>query len=472
MEYVEKKRTGVLCFVTKVLNEAGGALVDIFDLGCTAVDKIIPIFKKVPGLPKKAMEIVKPSKAGTIEDKIRKKEEKIDVLYREIGKEGVKYSDTGVESPLETENVKGLISDVREYEKEIRSLKGRITELEEKKNKEAVEKKKPAKGKEKTEEVITKLLPVSDAIKAGIKTALESGVFETDSAKAKFEKVANDLLDDDMEIKILAVSELAKMKNEGAVPVLAGALDFEDSNLNSEIINALIELGDSAAIPLFKEKVKDPHHGVRVASLRGLYKLAEDDDEAIQLLKNALRDDHPDVRKSAITFIGWKDIADAVPALVQCLKDEDEKVRKAALSALAAIRDESSVLPLIRILGDEDLDMRKKGLDAVKMITGEDVAFDLQASGEELTEAIDDLADWWQEKRLGEVEVAPPEAEEAAEAEAEVVAEEGDVLTETNLMRKIKEDLIDICDDLGIERDETLTKTELTRLILEKRESD
>jgi len=461
MEYVEKKRTGVLGFVAKVLNEAGGALVDVFDLGSMAVEKIVPIFKKVPDLPKKAMEIVKPSETGIIEDKIRKKEEKIDELYREIGKEGAKYSDTGVESPLETENVRGLMSDVREYEKEIQRLKGRITALEEKKKKEAVEKKKPvekpepAKEKEKTEEVKAGLLPVNKAIK----TALESGQFKSNSAKAKFEKVANDLLDDDMEIKILAVSELAKMKNKAAVPVLAGALDFEDSNLNSEIINALIELGDSGAIPLFKEKVKDPHHGVRVACLRGLYKLAEDDDEAIQLLKNAVRDEHPDVRKSAITFIGWKDIADAVPTLVQCLKDEDDKVRKAALSALATIRDESSVLPLIRALGDENLDMRKKGLDAVNMITGEDVAFDLQASGKELTEAIDELANWWQEKRLGEVEVAPPE-------------EEKEELTEINLMRKLKAELIAICDDLGIEGDETLTKAELTRLILENKESD
>jgi len=241
--------------------------------------------------------------------------------------------------------------------------------------------------------------------------------------------------------------------------LLAETVNINDPSLTSEIVNALIDIGDPDAVPLFKEKVKDPHQRVRVVSLRGLYKLAEDDEEAIQLLTNALRDEHPDVRRSAITFIGWKDNVDAVPTLVQCLKDEDKKVRKAALSALATIRDESSVLPLIRVLRDEDLDMRKKALDTIKMITGEDVAFDLQASGEELTEAIDELANWWQEKRLGEVEVAPPEKEKRE-------------FTEISLMRNLKAELIAICDDLGIEGDETLTKAELTRLILENKESD
>jgi len=462
MEHAEIRRSGVLGFVARVLNEAGGALVDLFDLGTMGIDKIGSAFKKAPDL------LVKPSKTKIIKDKIKKKEDKIEKLYSEIGKEGVKYSDTDVESPLETETVKSLISDVREYEKDVQRLKSRISELKEEEKAETLRKRKlkeeamPVKEKAEIKDV-----PVVKAVKSEIENALRDGVFESISEKAKFEKVANDLLDSDMEIKILAVTELAKMKTEAAVPVLTETIKFEDPHLASEIVNTLIDIGDSKAVPLFKEKVTDPHYRVRVASLRGLYKLAEDDDEeATQLLTNALQDEHADVRRSAITFIGWKDNVDAVPALVQCLKDENEKVRKAALSALATIREKSTVVPLIRALKDKDLDMKEKVLDAIKMITGEEITFDLEASGKELSKAIDDLTDWWQKKRLGEVEIAQPEAVEAAE-EAEPVVE---LPSEVNLKRKLKSELISICKDFGIEADEEFTKSELIQLILENKE--
>ena len=454
MEHVEIRRSGVLGFVARVLNEAGGALVDLFDLGSTAADKIGSAFKKAPDF------LAKPGERKIMKGKIRKKQEKIEKLYSEIGKEGVKYSDSGVESPLETETVKSLISDVREYEKEIQRLKSRISEVEEEEKAKRLRKEKlkeevrPAKEKVEIKEV-----PVVKAVKSEIENALRDGVFESASEKAKFEKVANDLLDNDMEVKILAATELAKMKNEAAVPVLTEIVKFEDPHLTSEIINALIDIGDSKAVPLFKEKVTDPHYRVRVACLRGLYKLAEDDEDAIQLLTNALRDEHPDVRRSGVTFIGWKDNVDAVPALVQCLRDEDEKVKKAALSALATIREKSAVVPLIRALKDKGLDMKEKVLDAIKMITGEEITFDLEASGKELSKAIDDLMDWWEKKRLGEVEIAEAE-------EPEPVVE---LPPEWELKRKLKSELISICKDLGIECDEELTKSELIQLIFERK---
>ena len=460
MEHAEIRRSGVLGFAARVLNEAGGALVDVFDLGSVAVDKIGSAFKKAPDL------LVKPSETKIIKDKIKKKEEKIEKLYSEIGKEGVRYSDADVESPLERETVKSLISDVREYEKEVQRLKSRIGELKEEEKAETLRKRKLKEEAMPTKEKVEiKDVPVVKAVKLEIENALRDGVFESTSEKAKFEKVANDLLDSDMEVKILAVAELAKMKNEAAVPVLTKTVKFEDPHLASEIVNALIDIGDSRAVPLFKEKATDPHYRVRGACLRGLYKLAEDDDEdSIQLLTNALRDEHPDVRRSAITFIGWKDNVDAVPALLQCLKDEDEKVRKAALSALATIREKSAVVPLIRALKDKDPDMKKKVLDAIKMITGEEITFDLEASGKELSKAIDDLMDWWEKKRLGEVEM-PEEAEEAEEPEPVV-----ELPSEENLKRKLKSELISICKDLEIECDEELTKSELIQLIFERKE--
>ena len=502
---MEKKRKGVLGFTAKVLNEAGGALVDVFDLGERAVSKLGRKLKKTPNLVKKARKIVdegiesktvKKGETNAIENKIKEKEDKIEGLYREIGKEGVNYAEAG--APLDSDTVKSLISDVKEYEKEIERLKGRVAELDAQEDEGEPENWKPGAAYAEAPEGVAKTgeqdLPLQAAMAAAIDTGLRSNVFEFASEKAKFEKVAEDLLDSDMEIKILAVAELGRMKNKAAVPVLAEALKFEEPHLTLEIVNSLIDIGDSSAVRLFKDRVQDAHYRVRVACLRGLYKMAaENDDQANRILLNALQDEHPDVRKSGATFLGWKGNEEAVPALVQGLKDEDERVTKAALSALAAIRDKSAVLPLIKVLRNKDIELKKKALDAIKMITGEEIVFDLQAGDDDLDKAIDDLVDWWQKTRLGEAEVdsdqdigsdfdetgqaveseakmpSPEEAEPADEAPEETEEEpESETLTKEELIKKLKPELIAICEDLGIDCDEKLTKAEIADLIVER----
>ena len=509
---MEKKRKGVLGFTAKVLNEAGGALVDVFDLGERAVSKLGRKLKKTPNLVKKARKIVdegienktvKKGETNAIENKIKEKEDKIEGLYREIGKEGVSYAEVG--APLDSDILKSLISDVKEYEKEIERLKGRVAELDAQEDEGEPENWKPGAAYAEAPEGVAKTgeqdLPLQAAMAAAIDTGLRSNVFEFASEKAKFEKVAEDLLDSDMEIKILAVAELGRMKNKAAVPVLAEALKFEEPHLTLEIVNSLIDIGDSSAVRLFKDRVQDAHYRVRVACLRGLYKMAaENDDQANRILLNALQDEHPDVRKSGATFLGWKGNEAAVPALVQGLKDEDERVTKAALSALAAIRDKSAVLPLIKVLRNKDIELKKKALDAIKMITGEEIVFDLQAGDDDLDKAIDELVDWWQKTRLGEAEIDPddefvpdadePESEaeetrETEDIEATVTEEPGEsepadeapeeteeepeseTLTKEELIKKLKPELIAICEDLGIDCDEKLTKAEIADLIVE-----
>ena len=573
---MEKERKGVLGFTAKVLNEAGGAVVDLFDLTGRAVKKAGRKLKKTPKLGKKARKFVDEglgnikSEDKTIKSKIKEKEEKIEVLYREIGKEGVNYAEAGV--PLESDVVQDLISDVKEYEKEIGRLKDRIDELDAEKelrqSESLIPKRKEPGKKAQTAEYDH---PLRNAMGAAIEVSLRSDVFEMPSDKAKFEKVASDLLDNEMEIKILAVAELGKMKISAAVPVLAEAVKFEEPHLTLEIINALIDIGDPSAVKLFKDRVQDPFYRVRAACLRGLYKLAEESDpDAIRILIGTLQDEHPDVRKSGATFLGWKGNEDAVPALVQGLKDEDERVRRAALSALAAIRDKSAVLPLIKVLRSEDIETRKRAMAAINTITGEEIVFDLQADGDELDRAVGDLDGWWQRTRLGEIEIDPDivsdpgeagldaeleteppfpadaaeteppapaeiEAAEPEEAEestppdeveestppdeetmapepgdAEEIAAETDepseeyqpvdeevaepeeekpepepeeeapeeeapepeeekpeTYTESELLRKLKPELVAICEDLGIDCDEKLTKAEIANLILE-----
>ena len=485
-----RKRSGVLGGVASVLNAGGSAMVYAYDVTTGVIVRLLSVAKRAPAMPEKAFDVVvgglgiiKPSEIKRLEEKIRGYERKIKVLYYEIGKEGATYS--GDESALETEPVKKLMADVRQHEKEIQRLENRIVEIKEQKKAEAMWRKRPKKAaplaerREKVEEEKVKKM-----VESAIAKAVRHGEFETRSEQEIFDKVANDLLDSEMGIKTLAAAELGKIRNDAAVPILMEAAKFDNPDLTSEIINSLITIGDLRAIPLFKEKATDPKYRVRIGCLRGLYKLAKDE-EAMPVLTEALRDEHQEVRRTAATFIGWKDYADAVPALVQSLRDEDARVRKAAVSAVANIKDESSVLALIKVLGDKDIEIREKAFEAIRVISGEEITFDVHASGKVLTGAINNLRDWWQKERFGKVEITEAEevapeaeaAEEVAEAEEEVEEPEKEVtplekpeFREEKLKRMRKSELLSICKDLGIECDETLTKAQITQLIVGRNE--
>jgi HEAT repeat protein len=358
-------------------------------------------------------------------EKIRKREKKIAALYYRIGKEGTQVKDQ--DNPLEQESVKKLIADVRGYENEIERLKKRIADLESEKvstesapiakkaakepppkerNMEKIERARQARArieKEKEKQMKATLdspLTIRNrSLKSVIQGALKTARFQSASEKAKFETVANDLLDAESEIRMLAASEMAKIGNQAAVNILMAVARDKDPYLVAETLNSLIQLKAPKAVPLLNEKLSDTHYRIRMAALRGLYKLADVEQFKAACL-SAIKDDHPEVRKTAITFIGWKDYSEGVPPLVQCLKDDDERVKQAAIAALGNIRDKAAVMPLIKLLNDQSLEIREKSHSAIQMIVGEEIPFDTKLSGDALSESQKRLKEWWQQRRI------------------------------------------------------------------------
>jgi hypothetical protein len=492
---VEFVRTGFLGGVASTINFGGRLAVKTYDittdfLGATA-DAVVKAGGSVasagPGIFGKTKDLFSGgfrkvfgvNEKKELRDKVGEYEEKIMKLYFEIGKEGSHAE------KLESEKVTELIGKVRDYEQEIQRLNSRIsemTELEALQREEAKkEKEKPAKKVKVSDE------QASSAVKSAIDKAVKHGNFDSESQKEIFKKIAGDLLDEDMEVKILAAAELGKMSLKPAVDILLEACKFGNVYLDAEIVNALTNIGDARALTLCKEMAKSPNHRARVSSLRGLYKMGSDSEIAPYLIE-ALNDEHAEVRKNAATFLGWKDIADSVPGLVQSLQDKDESVRKAAVAALANIKDVSSVLPLMRSLSDESMDIRKKALESLKSITGEEIGFDVDLKGKALTEALNRLKDWWQSERISSIDahITPdptikvekrakaakvaPEVEEVVEAVPESIDEAGSVetLREEDLKRKLKSELIALCQEAGFECDETNTKAELIKMLLSK----
>jgi len=507
MEKKDSILTGITDFSSKVLKECSGALVAIFDGVFLAKDKVGEVIKKTPDLSKSAKEIVskklenfKPVKkikqssqnkaeVRKLSLKIKKRKQKIESLYYEIGKQSSKFEEG--DKALDSQVIKKLVSDIRDYEAEISKIEDQMKELETKK--ETKVKKKPAvKPQKKIKKLIEKVKPaptrtqisqkkllnaktaklsfekkvkqikLTDKIKNVIKVQIKTEKFDSLSERAKFEKIANDLLDNDVEIKILAASELAKMKYPATVAVLTEALEFNDPYLNSEILNALINIGDRRAVPAFVRFVNDKHHRVRIACLRGLYKLSENK-TSIDYLLDALKDEHPEVRKIALLLIGWIDNEEIFPdysvaSVVQCLNDNDERVRKASISTLANIRDKAAVLPLINLLSDNNLEIRKSVLNSLEMIIGESIEFDVSKVGIEQTEAIDELKRWWHNKKLGRLDIVQPDKDQEDEIDIEIDVIKEDDESESDDLKEDKDDLSeteDIDSDQSIEDEKT-----------------
>lgn len=481
-----KKISGVLGGVATVLNAGGHLVVKTYDLTAGLVgatkdaagkvagtvtsaspnEYIASVFEKVKGL-------FGVNEKQELRNKVAEYDAKIKKLYYEIGKEGSSAD------KLESEKVTALIGNVREYEQEIKRLQARITEMSEM---EALRKEEAKKEKIKPagQKVSVSDAQASAAVKAAIESALKGGAFDSESQKAIFKKIANDLIDNEMEVRILAAVELGKMGLKSAGEVLLEAVKFDNVYLTAEIINSLTNIGDARVLSLCKEMADGPNHRIRISSLRGLYKMGTET-EIAPFMIDALNDEHPEVRKTAATFMGWKDIPDSVPGLIQTLQDKDESVRKSAVSALANIKDVSAVLPLMRALSDESGDIRQKALDALKNITGEEISFNVELNGGALTDAVNSLKDWWQSSRVAKIDelISPvPAAAKSARSSAKKTAEPEESVAEAaemseeeeamreELKRKLKSELIALCKKKKIEFDESYTKAEMIDLLM------
>lgn len=137
-----------------------------------------------------------------------------------------------------------------------------------------------------------------------------------------------------------------------AIPDIADLLS--DPTYAAEAALALSYMG-AAAVPVLKGALDDDNPVVRKEALRSLGKLRErasiDPQVVIPTLITALDDSEPEVRVVAVTYLGIvrDDPAREVPALTKALEDDDASVRAAAATALGAYGPSAqSALPALR----------------------------------------------------------------------------------------------------------------------------
>jgi HEAT repeat protein len=344
------------------------------------------------------------AKLAIIENRIRD-------LYLEIGKMGTGNDD--IDGVLATAQAGEIIEKIKTLEDESSALNKYLAELE------AAERQ----GLSVTKFSVKPRSGIDGQLLRRMKSVAENNIrkttFSLRSDAIIFEKALRDLLEAEMDIKRLAVSELGKLGNKHSGPVLKEALSINNHELQAEIINALIQIEDADVFPVCKRFIKHPYAGVRAACVRGLYKVGKD--EAAPLLIEALKDDNVEVRNSSAMFLGWIESKEAIPSLLQVTAaDSDARVRKSAIQALENIRDEGAVLPLIRLLNDDSKDIRARVLTALERITGETLAVSSGADVKERLAEVNRLKEWWIKKKHeitnGHETPAPEAAAETAEA--------------------------------------------------------
>ncbi|MEE8382436.1 MAG: HEAT repeat domain-containing protein [Thermodesulfobacteriota bacterium] len=396
----------VLKGVSRVLNVCGKTVVYSYDVCASGVGKICGVAKKTSGATKRlgwsSQNVVRARESVELIKKIEKDEQRLNALYHELGRSSVEV--TAGENPSTSEKVQSLLTEIKELRLKNDQLKERVVEQEKRKKANLLLKEELKEYAQRTGHSSRKHRKdkpkILDAVRRAIADALEQDTFSNGTDRVTFQIIAGDLLDHEMEIKVLAAAELGKIKCKAAVNVLNEALRFDDPKLTMEIISALTAIGDYRAVPVFLEHLSHPSHHVRKEALTGFCTWAEDKDEVMLSLLEALQDPHPAVRTTSVTLLGWRKEKETLPTLMVCTQDRDERVRKAAISALAHSGDKSALLVLADLLGDKSHDIRERALGAIREISGEYVAFDLQAKGEELREAIEGMKYWFHQTEV------------------------------------------------------------------------
>ncbi|MBF0205758.1 MAG: HEAT repeat domain-containing protein [Oligoflexia bacterium] len=316
----------------------------------------------------------------------------INNLYLEMGKVGSKIESE--ENIFDNREVQTIMVQIEKHEKEINSLNRYLAEIEEleRKNVPLTEVNIAIKNEELLEGVDKK-------IQQAISQCIKKAKFSLKSDAIVYQKVLYDLLDKEIDIRRLAVGQLAKIGEKHAAIALKEVLKIQNHQLQAEVINALIQLADGDIFNICKSFLKHDYAAVRAACVRGLYKANQP--ESIPLINSALQDENAEIRNSAAMFLGWLDARSAVPSLLQATVDPDRRVRLSAISSLANIRDEASVLPLSRILNTDEQDIRRKVIEALKRISGDNFPFNHEANEAERIREIAEFKDWYLRKKHG-----------------------------------------------------------------------
>jgi len=145
-----------------------------------------------------------------------------------------------------------------------------------------------------------------------------------------------------------AIRQVGRLGDAARVPDVGSALTCTiqdpDPRIRGETVLALGRLGTlpNISVPnLLIGALEDSATSVRIRAAQAIWEVwPPARPNAIYALRMALRDDHYDVRRDAVTILGslGRDALEVIPELEHSLSDVDEEVRQAASESLESLR--------------------------------------------------------------------------------------------------------------------------------------
>ncbi|MDP8214662.1 MAG: HEAT repeat domain-containing protein [Candidatus Euphemobacter frigidus] len=186
---------------------------------------------------------------------------------------------------------------------------------------------------------------------------LESG--EEESANQEYvmilESCARDLTDPIPSVRLEAIKNISRIPGPKADALLLETLNDPDPSVRQAGALALGRWGDEQVIPMLIRIVDNRRLSTDAISILARMKV----DEAVPAIAKHLSDDHLGHRRNTAHYLGMMGDPQALDYLLPCLKDESYLMRKTTVYALWQLHDPRAIPPLIEALNDDAAIVKK-----------------------------------------------------------------------------------------------------------------
>jgi hypothetical protein len=207
-----------------------------------------------------------------------------------------------------------------------------------------------------------------------------------------FEQILRDLDDIDPEIKKMAARALLRDPSCSR-QLIASILQDADKPTAAALYEVMFnDEGDYTEI--FRNAAADSDPRVRMQAIRYLFRRgAFTVEDGLEWLK----DSDPYVRRRVISYLFWMNDRSVIDSVVRtALSDEDPRVRKDALRLVGIWGGKKDVQHVILTLDDDSVEVRIQAVKTMKRLTGEDFGEPLGVTGDEFEWIVAKWQGWWE----------------------------------------------------------------------------
>ena len=213
------------------------------------------------------------------------------------------------------------------------------------------------------------IVPLGDAalsdVDANVREAA-AGALGKLKYQSSLEFLRHVLRDLEPSVRKAAVVALGELGFDDAVPLLLQVALFDaDEGVRQYAIQVLRQLDPEAAMEFLLASLENPDSYIRRAAVDALWRFGGSD--AFEpLLRTALTDESPAVRREAVAALNelWPEMA--LAALLDAVYDPDLDRRKAAVEALGTLGSPEAFETLLNVaLSDDDVELRRQAIDVL-----------------------------------------------------------------------------------------------------------